>query len=89
MKYLGVLIYSAVLQFNAANNATVVFDATTISTYSYIGTDWIGYDDTTSIEHKIKFAKAQGLGGYFFWALGDDSNWTLAKTASVAWDSDN
>ncbi|KAH6770314.1 Glycosyl hydrolase family protein with chitinase insertion domain-containing protein [Perilla frutescens var. hirtella] len=68
---------------------TVVFDATTVSTYSYVGTDWIGYDDTTSIEHKIKFAKAQGLGGYFFWALGDDSNWTLAKTASAAWDSDS
>ncbi|KAH6819197.1 hypothetical protein C2S51_002800 [Perilla frutescens var. frutescens] len=82
----GVLIYSAVLQFNAANNATVVFDATTVSTYSYVGTDWIGYDDTNSIEYKIKFAKAQGLGGYFFWALGDDSNWTLAKTASAAWD---
>ncbi|KAG6406241.1 hypothetical protein SASPL_133840 [Salvia splendens] len=48
--------------------------------YSYAGTNWVGYDDATSIAAKVKFAKAQGLGGYFFWTLGDDNNWTLAKT---------
>lgn len=78
----GVVVYSGVVAFNAANNATVVFDNTTVSTYSYVGTDWIGYDDTTSIQYKVRFAKAQGLGGYFFWALGDDSNWSLAKTGT-------
>ncbi|XP_047942530.1 class V chitinase CHIT5-like [Salvia hispanica] len=85
----GVLVYSAVVEFNAGNNATVVFDNATVSTYSYSGTNWVGYDDATSIAAKVKFAKAQGLGGYFFWALGDDSNWTLAKTASMTWDSGN
>ncbi|KAG8372616.1 hypothetical protein BUALT_Bualt12G0085200 [Buddleja alternifolia] len=75
----GVMIYSAILEFNSDNNATVVFDDATVSTYSYTGTNWIGYDDVTSIQHKIKYAKAQGLGGYFFWALGFDSNWDLAR----------
>ncbi|KAI3443982.1 hypothetical protein Pfo_000647 [Paulownia fortunei] len=60
-----------------------------VSTYSYAGTNWIGYDDTTSVQYKVKFAKAQGLGGYFFWALGFDSNWDLARAASMAWDSVN
>ncbi|XP_073132554.1 class V chitinase CHIT5-like [Henckelia pumila] len=83
----GVMVYSDILEFNSANHATVVFDNTTVSTYSYSGTSWIGYDDTISVEHKVKFAKAQGLGGYFFWALGFDSNWTLARTASTAWDT--
>ncbi|KAG6430557.1 hypothetical protein SASPL_108627 [Salvia splendens] len=76
----GVLVYSVVVEFNAGNNATVVFNKATVSTYSYAGTNWVGYDDVTSIAAKVKFAKAQGLGGYFFWALGDDNNWTLAKT---------
>ncbi|XP_022862243.1 acidic mammalian chitinase-like [Olea europaea var. sylvestris] len=85
----GVMIYSDILGFNSLNNATVVFDNATVSTYSYAGTNWIGYDDTNSIQAKIKFAKAQGLGGYFLWELGYDSNWTLARAASMAWDSVN
>ncbi|KAK4415028.1 Class V chitinase CHIT5 [Sesamum alatum] len=85
----GIMIYSAILGFNTENNATVVFDSTTVSTYSYAGTNWIGYDDVASVEYKIKFAKAQGLGGYFFWALGFDSNWDLARAASEAWDTVN
>lgn len=41
---------------------------------------------STSIKNKISYAKAQGLGGYFFWALSFDKNWTLARAASMAWD---
>ncbi|KAL2502517.1 Glycosyl hydrolase family protein with chitinase insertion domain [Forsythia ovata] len=80
---LGVMIYTDILGFNSLNNATVVFDNATVSTYSYAGTNWIGYDDTISIQAKIKFAKAQGLGGYFFWALGYDSNWTIARAGII------
>ncbi|KAL2481194.1 Glycosyl hydrolase family protein with chitinase insertion domain [Abeliophyllum distichum] len=80
---LGVMIYTDILGFNSLNNATVVFDNATVSTYSYAGINWIGYDDTISIQAKIKFAKAQGLGGYFFWALGYDSNWTIARAGII------
>ncbi|KZV16446.1 acidic mammalian chitinase-like [Dorcoceras hygrometricum] len=83
----GVMSYSAIVGFNAENKASVVFDRATVSTYSYAGTNWIGYDDIDSVQYKIKFAKAHGLGGYFFWALGLDSNWSLAAAASKAWDS--
>lgn len=75
----GVMNYTATVEFNREKNATVVFDNATVSTYSYAGTDWIGYDDVTSVEHKVRFAKAQGLGGYFFWAIGFDSDWDLAR----------
>lgn len=83
----GIMQYKDIVDFNLANKATVLYDNATVSTYSYAGTNWIGYDDIRSIKDKIRFAKAQGLGGYFFWALGYDKNWTLAKAASMAWDS--
>ncbi|XP_027067394.2 class V chitinase CHIT5a-like [Coffea arabica] len=83
----GVMLYKDIVGFNIKNNATVVYDPETVSTYAYAGTNWIGYDDPRSIRRKIRLAKAQGLGGYFFWALGYDENWTLARAASMAWDS--
>ncbi|CAI9095311.1 OLC1v1031232C1 [Oldenlandia corymbosa var. corymbosa] len=85
----GIMQYKDIVSFNKANKATVVYDSTTGSTYSYVGTNWIGYDDSRSIIQKVKFAKDQGLGGYFFWALGDDENWTLAKAAAAAWDNNS
>ncbi|CAN6448088.1 unnamed protein product [Victoria cruziana] len=84
----GVLTYSQVLKFNRENNATVEYDGPTVSTYSYAGTAWVGYDDVTSIGEKIKFALAHRLGGYFFWAVSyDDENWTLSRQAAVTWGS--
>ncbi|KAK2993657.1 hypothetical protein RJ640_009472 [Escallonia rubra] len=82
----GIMSYDDIVAFNLANGANVVYDNDTVSTYSYAGTNWIGYDDPTSIRNKVKYAKDQGLGGYFFWALGTDRNWTLARAASLAWD---
>ncbi|CAN4084465.1 unnamed protein product [Withania somnifera] len=84
----GQMSYDDIVTFNSENNASVVYNNETVSTYSYAGTNWIGYDDTNSITAKIKYAKAQGLGGYFFWALGFDSKWTLSRTASMAWDDE-
>ncbi|XP_071912509.1 class V chitinase CHIT5a-like [Coffea arabica] len=84
----GMIGYNEIAEFNLKNNATVVYDGETVSTYSYAGTTWIGYDDATSIINKIKFAKSQGLGGYFFWALGSDVNWSLSRAASMAWDGE-
>lgn len=55
----------------------------TVSTYSYTGTNWIGYDDNRSIKNKIRFTTAQGLGGIFFGALGYDENWTLVRTGRL------
>ncbi|KAK2994327.1 hypothetical protein RJ640_009468 [Escallonia rubra] len=78
----GIMSYDDIVAFNSANGANVVYDNNTVSTYSYAGTNWIGYDDPTSITNKVKYAKDQGLGGYFFWALGTDRNWTLARAGN-------
>nr|DAD45168.1 TPA_asm: hypothetical protein HUJ06_003398 [Nelumbo nucifera] len=81
----GVLLYFQIVEFNAANNATEEFDKKTVSTYSYAGTNWLGYDNATSIRYKVEFARERRLGGYFFWALGYDKDWTLTKEASRTW----
>lgn len=81
----GVLIFSQVEKFNKENSATVVYDAKTVSTYSYAGTSWIGYDDSRSTTVKLEFAQTLGLRGYFFWALSYDSEWEISKQASRAW----
>lgn len=76
----GVLMYMEVAAFNKESKAHVVYDNSTVSTYSYAGTEWIGYDDGKSVGKKIEFAKQCNLGGYFFWALGyDDKDWTVSK----------
>ncbi|OVA03023.1 Glycoside hydrolase [Macleaya cordata] len=74
----GVLFYYQVVDFNEITGATEVYDEKTVSSYSYAGTSWIGYDGVTSINKKVDYAKAQGLGGYFFWATGYDKDWILS-----------
>ncbi|KAF5956270.1 hypothetical protein HYC85_003495 [Camellia sinensis] len=70
----GVLTYSEVEAFNRANNATVVYDGVTVSTYYVVETSWIAYDDARSTTIKIKFAQVLRLRGYFFWAVNGDHN---------------
>ncbi|KAL9330836.1 hypothetical protein ACSQ67_000446 [Phaseolus vulgaris] len=81
----GTLDYDEILVFNKENGATVVYDDVAVSFYSYAGTTWIGYDDGPSITKKVHFARASGLKGYFFWALGKDKDWTISRQASNAW----
>ncbi|KAK3211448.1 hypothetical protein Dsin_016154 [Dipteronia sinensis] len=81
----GILIYSQIMEFNSGNRAVSRFDIGTASYYSYSGDSWVGYDDVVSVQLKIVYAKLHGLGGYFFWALGQDQNWTLSKQASYTW----
>ncbi|TXG62242.1 hypothetical protein EZV62_013605 [Acer yangbiense] len=81
----GILIYSQIMKFNSGNSAISRFDFGTASYYSYSGDSWVGYDDVVSVQLKIIYAKLHGLGGYFFWALGQDQNWTLSKQASNTW----
>ncbi|XP_030544539.2 class V chitinase CHIT5b-like [Rhodamnia argentea] len=81
----GVLTYSQVETFNKKNNATVQYDATTVSTYSFKGTSWVGYDDVVSTATKVGLAQALGLRGYFFWALSYDKDWRISTQASRAW----
>lgn len=85
----GTLTYGQVVDFNTRNGATVVYDTTTVSTYSAAGTSWIGYDDTRSASAKVRYAKGLGLRGYFFWAVHGDSKWDISREASKTWASYN
>ncbi|XP_009589588.1 nod factor hydrolase protein 1-like [Nicotiana tomentosiformis] len=81
----GTMTYREVEKFNEENNAKVVFDIATVSTYSVAGNSWIGYDDTRSVSMKIGYAQAQRLRGYFFWAVAGDLDWKISRTAKQLW----
>uniref|UniRef100_A0A7N2R053 GH18 domain-containing protein n=1 Tax=Quercus lobata TaxID=97700 RepID=A0A7N2R053_QUELO len=84
----GVLLYSEVVEFNKKNDATIAYDVNTVSTYSYVGSLWVGYDDALSTTVKVGFAQALGLRGYFFWAISYDTEWKVTAQASRAWIQD-
>ncbi|XP_071699162.1 class V chitinase CHIT5a-like [Rutidosis leptorrhynchoides] len=81
----GQMPYVDVEKFNSQNNALVVFDSTTVSTYSVAGTSWIGYDDVRSIALKVSYAQNLKIGGYFFWAVNGDQEWKISRQASETW----
>lgn len=81
----GTITYSDIEIFNKENNAVVVYDMATVSTYSVAGTSWIGYDDERSTSVKVEYAWAAGLGGYFFWAVNGDLDWKISRKASKVW----
>lgn len=75
----GTMSYKEIRQFIMSTNATKVFNATVVSDYCYKGTTWIGYDDTQSVNTKVKYAKDNGLLGYFAWQISQDDNWILSR----------
>ncbi|KAL4571395.1 hypothetical protein LXL04_018154 [Taraxacum kok-saghyz] len=81
----GTMSYLEVEKFNTQNSAQVVFDLSTVSTYSVAGTSWIGYDDVRSVGLKVAYARGQNLGGYFFWAVNGDQDWKISREASRTW----
>ncbi|MQL71175.1 hypothetical protein Taro_003498 [Colocasia esculenta] len=80
----GILTYSEVVDQNAASGATEVYDGATVSTYSYAGRVWVGYDDPRSAAAKVEYARGLHLGGYFFWALSYDKDWSISRADSSA-----
>ncbi|KAL1315276.1 hypothetical protein AAHE18_16G246600 [Arachis hypogaea] len=81
----GTMNYNDILEFNKKNKATVVFDRSAVSYYTYAGTTWMSYDDAPSMTRKVQYAKSLGLKGYFFWQVGGDKNWTMSRQASSSW----
>ncbi|XP_015972060.1 class V chitinase CHIT5 [Arachis duranensis] len=81
----GTMNYNDILEFNKKNKATVVFDRSAVSYYTYAGTTWMSYDDAPSMTRKVQYAKSLGLKGYFFWQVGGDRSWTMSRQASSSW----
>ncbi|MDU0299812.1 glycosyl hydrolase family 18 protein, partial [Streptomyces sp. PAL114] len=52
--------------------------------YAHCGTNWWSYDTPATINSKMAWAKAQGLGGAFYWEFsGDTSNGELATAVDA------
>ncbi|XXG64607.1 hypothetical protein AAC387_Pa05g2511 [Persea americana] len=75
----GLMQFKDLMDYNVENNAAGVYDGITVSTYSYSGTAWIGYDGAVSVKEKIYYAQGLHLGGYIFWALGYDKDWMISQ----------
>ncbi|CAI7873853.1 unnamed protein product [Closterium sp. NIES-54] len=78
----GVLFYREIDQLVTTGGYTSTLDAPTSSMYAVNGDQWVGYDDPSTITTKVQFAKAQGYGGWFFWALSQDANNVLLNAAA-------
>lgn len=62
-----------VLKNSCPSNGTVAGTA-----YAHCGTNWWSYDTPATINSKMSWSKAQGLGGAFFWEFsGDTANGEL------------
>ncbi|KAL4372166.1 hypothetical protein AHAS_Ahas06G0238600 [Arachis hypogaea] len=58
----GTMNYNDILEFNKKNKATVVFDRSAVSYYTYAGTTWMSYDDAPSMTRKdISFGKLEAI----------------------------
>ncbi|XP_062559638.1 acidic mammalian chitinase-like [Armigeres subalbatus] len=55
---------------------TKVWDDVQKVPYAYLGSQWISYDDVTSIGLKVAYAKSKNLGGVMVWSIEseDDKN---------------
>ncbi|CAM9001068.1 unnamed protein product [Rhodiola kirilowii] len=79
------MTFSQIEEFNKVNGSTVVHDIDSVSTYSFAGAKWVGYDDEVSVMNKLWYAQVLGIRGYFFWKIDDDNDWKISKQASSAW----
>jgi len=53
-------------------SVTTVFDQVQKAPYSYIGDQWIGYDNVESLNIKVQYMKAGNYGGWMTWNLDLD-----------------
>jgi chitinase len=51
---------------------TRLFEPTQMAPYSYKGNQWVGYDDTESVNGKIEYILYKDFGGAMFWSIETD-----------------
>ncbi|XP_060545784.1 chitinase-3-like protein 1 [Pantherophis guttatus] len=77
-KTAGILAYYEICSFN--HGATIEKIEEQSVPYSYKGNQWVGYEDETSVQIKVQYAKNNNLGGVMVWTLDqDDFSGTFCK----------
>lgn len=71
----GFLAYYEICDGIISKGATRVWNEEHQTPHAYLGDQWVGYDDTDSLEIKINWMKEQGYGGFMVWSYDlDDFN---------------
>lgn len=78
----GSINYELIKKFIADEKPATVYDSNVVGHYCFVNKTWIGYEDTQSVETKVKYAKQSGLLGYFAWNVGADDNTVLSLAGS-------
>ncbi|CAI5486526.1 unnamed protein product [Closterium sp. Naga37s-1] len=80
----GVLFYKEIYQLVTTGGYTATSHTPSSCMYAWKGNQWVGYDNPSTITKKVQFAKTQGYGGWFVWALSQDVNNALLNAAIAA-----
>lgn len=69
----GFLAYYEICDLVQNKGWKVVLDpASTMGPYAYKGSQWVSFDDTAMVRHKMEYLKRINLGGAMIWALDLD-----------------
>ncbi|XP_076759553.1 chitinase-3-like protein 1 isoform X1 [Xylocopa sonorina] len=67
----GTLGYNEICEY-LAQGWTIVREREQFVPYAFSGNQWVGYDDTTSVQEKANYVKSMGLGGMMMWSVDTD-----------------
>ncbi|KAH8682064.1 hypothetical protein BX600DRAFT_429956 [Xylariales sp. PMI_506] len=71
----GYLSYDEISGVISRNNYTVQWDKVAgVKYFAYGDSQWLSYDDSDTLQQKVKFANDNGLRGLFVWAIDQDDS---------------
>ncbi|XP_058838290.1 chitinase-3-like protein 1 [Topomyia yanbarensis] len=68
----GTLSYLEICERLNAGGYTKVFDSMQQVPYAFSGTQWISFDDVSSVALKVAYAKNKNVGGVMLWSIESD-----------------
>jgi len=68
----GFLAYYEICDMQRQGGATTVYDSVQQAVYTYVGDQWVGYDNTQSLSVKLNYMRQGNYGGWMTWNLDLD-----------------
>jgi chitinase len=68
----GFLSYYEICEIARSPGAVTVYHSEHRAPYTYVGDQWVGYDNVQSLTEKIDYIKSNGYGGFMTWNLDLD-----------------